>query len=113
MLPIAALEIREYLAPNGVSPIARWRKTLDPQVRARIDRVIERFADGNFGDRQGLGGGVLETRIDTGPGYRIYYGVDGPTLVILLAGGIKRSQEADIRRAKQRWSDYKERKRGD
>jgi putative addiction module killer protein len=111
VLPIDELEVREYLTAHGVSPFGLWLGTLDVSVRARIDQAIRRFADGNFGDYKGVGEGVLETRINTGPGYRIYYGLDGAALVILLAGGTKRGQDRDIAKAAERWRDYKERKR--
>jgi putative addiction module killer protein len=60
---------------------------------------------------KGVGAGVYEYRIDFGPGYRIYFGKDGDRLVILLAGGTKKRQDADIASAKGHWSDYKRRKR--
>jgi putative addiction module killer protein len=104
------LEVREYLSSDGANPVARWRRKLDPQVRARIYAVMERFADGNFGDCKSVGEGVQEARIHTGPGYRIYYGLDGATLVILVAAGTKASQDRDIEKAKARWKDYRERK---
>lgn len=110
MLPIT-FQVREYLSPDQLSPFARWRRRLDPQARARLDAVIERFADGNFGDWKGVGDGVHETRVHAGAGYRIYYGFDGARLVILLAAGTKGSQDGDIEKAKARWKDYKERKR--
>lgn len=109
VLPIV-FEVREYLSSEGTSPFARWRCTLDPQLRARMDVVIERFAGGNFGDHKSVGDGVQEARVHTGPGYRIYYGLDGTALVILLAAGTKDSQDRDIEKAKARWKDYKERK---
>lgn len=62
-------------------------------------------------DHKGVGAGVYEYRIDFGPGYRIYFGKDGDQLVILLAGGTKKRQDADIRTAKEHWRDYKRRKR--
>lgn len=74
--------------------------------------MIERFVDGNFGDRKAIGDGVHEARLHTGSGYRIYYGLDHATLVILLAGGTKGSQERDIEKAKARWKDYNDRKKG-
>ena len=74
---------------------------------ARIDKYLRRMEQGNFGDSKPVGGGVQELRIDYGPGYRVYYGRDGGRLVILLAGGSKRSQEKDITEAKSRWSKYK------
>jgi putative addiction module killer protein len=55
---------------------------------------------------------VFEYRIDFGPGYRIYFGKDGSTIVILLAGGTKKRQHRDIEDAKRRWQDYKDRKKG-
>jgi putative addiction module killer protein len=108
---MAVYQILEYLTADGISPFAAWRGKLDATFRARIDRTIERFADGNLGDHKGVGDGVIETRIDTGPGYRVYYGRDGDAVVILLAGGTKKRQNRDIADAKDRWKDYKDRKR--
>jgi putative addiction module killer protein len=62
---------------------------------------------GNFGAAKHLSGGVSELRLDFGPGYRVYYGLDGKTVVILLGGGDKRRQSADIEAAVRRWEDYK------
>jgi putative addiction module killer protein len=111
VLPLDVHDVREYLTGDGVSPFSKWRGMLDVQTRVRIDRVVERFVDGNLGDHKSVGAGVMETRINFGPGYRIYYGRDGDTILILLAGGSKRSQDKDIQNAKERWKDYKERKR--
>lgn len=105
-------DVLEYWTVHGVSPFGRWRAVLDAVTRARIDSVIRRFVDGNLGDHKGVGAGVIETRINSGPGYRVYYGFDGRALVILLAGGSKTSQPKDIENAKERWQDYKDRKRG-
>jgi putative addiction module killer protein len=74
---------------------------------ARVDRL----AFGAFGDWRAVGGGVFELRVHFGPGYRVYFGRDGKAVVILLCGGEKRSQSADIRRAKSYWKDYETRKR--
>jgi putative addiction module killer protein len=65
---------------------------------------------GNLANVKGVGEDVLERTIDWGPGYRIYFGRDGKALVILLGGGTKKGQEDDIKRAKECWSDYRERK---
>jgi putative addiction module killer protein len=61
---------------------------------------------GNLGNTRALGTGVSELKIDFGPGYRVYYGEDGPTIVVLLLGGDKSSQERDIEKAKAFWEDY-------
>ena len=71
--------------------------------------MLERIADGKLSNVKAVGSGVLEYKLDFGPGYRIYFGRDGDRLVILLAGGTKR-QERDIRQAKVNWEDYRQRK---
>lgn len=76
---------------------AAWFATLrDESARARINVRIRRLALGNPGDVKPVGAGVSELRIDYGPGYRVYYIQRGPTLLILLAGGDKRTQPQDI-----------------
>ena len=72
-----------------------------------IDARIARLRSGNFGDSKPIGGGASENRIHYGPGYRIYYGVDGKDVILLLYGGDKSSQDADIKLAQQYWDDYK------
>jgi putative addiction module killer protein len=75
----------------------KWFRGLrDVRAKARIDQRIERLAQGNPGDMKAVGGGVLEMRIDYGPGYRLYYAQRGKTLIILLCGGDKASQRKDI-----------------
>jgi putative addiction module killer protein len=79
----------------------RWlRRVRDPTLKARIVRRIERLAAGNAGDRRHLGARLYELREHAGPGYRVYYTVMGERLIVLLAGGDKRSQERDIDRAR-------------
>lgn len=78
----------------------RWfRKLRDPQAKARIQMRIQRLALGNPGDVQPIGSGLSEMRVDYGPGYRVYYLRSGAFLVVLLCGGDKRTQQADIRKA--------------
>lgn len=101
--------IREYLDDRGRSPFAAWFDDLDPRAAARVTTALARMGQGNFSSVKGVGGGVLESRIDTGPGYRIYFGKDGDAIVILLAGGTKRRQQGDIADAHARWADYKRR----
>lgn len=79
---------------------AKWFKgLLDRQARARINTRIRRLSLGNPGDVRPVGEGVSELRIDYGPGYRVYFVQRGEMLVILLAGGDKRTQNRDIRTA--------------
>jgi len=81
---------------------ARWLNDLgDLRARARVQVRIERLAAGNAGDVKGVGKGVSELRIDYGPGYRVYFTRRGRAMVILLAGGTKRTQAADIRIAQR------------
>ena len=78
----------------------RWFARLrDENARARIDLRIGRLARGNPGDMKFVGGGVLELRVDYGPGYRVYYMKRKEEVILLLAGGDKRTQERDIRAA--------------
>lgn len=111
MLPSAMLEIRYYVAVDGRQPFAEWFADLEPVTRARIARGIARMEQGNLSNVKPVGGGVLEYRIDFGPGYRVYFGRDGETLVILLTGGSKKRQQRDIEAAGACWQDYKRRKR--
>ena len=72
--------------------------------------AIRRLEFGNFSNVKGVGAGVFEYRIDFGPGYRVYFGKDGESIVILLAGGTKKRLDRDIAIAHERWDDYKRRK---
>jgi putative addiction module killer protein len=79
-----------------------WFATLrDVTVRARIDARIRRLSLGNAGQHRVLKGGIAELKIDAGPGFRVYYMQRRDVLIILLCGGDKSSQQADIRRARQ------------
>lgn len=101
----------EYLDEAGLSPFGEWFGKIDAHAAVKVRRSLARMENGNFGDAKGVGAGVVECRIDFGPGYRIYFGRDGGDLIILLAGGTKRRQQADIETAKARWADYKTRKK--
>lgn len=103
------LDVREYLDNAGRSPFAKWLRALNVRAAAKVATGLERMADGNLSNVKPVGGGVLEYRIDFGPGYRIYFGRDGAQLVILLAGGTKKRQQEDIRAAKANWADYRKR----
>jgi putative addiction module killer protein len=102
--------VREYINAAGKSPFGDWVLRLNVQAAAKITAALERLADGNFSSVKSVGAGVLEYKIDFGPGYRIYFGRDGDQLVILLAGGTKKLQQRDIQKAKACWTDYKKRR---
>lgn len=106
-----AFEIRHYRTVDGRAPFVDWISDLrDKQARARILARLERLEAGNQGDAKFLRDGVSELRIDWGPGYRVYFGRDGLTVIVLLCGGDKRKQDADIRKAVTAWQDYVKRK---
>ncbi len=106
------LELRYYLARDGRSPFEGWFASLDPAARAKVTVAIARLEQGNLSNVKGVGEGVLEYRINFGPGYRVYFGRDGEVLVILLTGGTKKRQQRDINAAIAMWADYKQRRRG-
>lgn len=107
MLPIAQLE---YLDEQGRSPFGLWRADLDAVARAKVTIALQRLVHGNTSRVKAVGAGVSELKIDFGPGYRVYFGWDGQTIIILLAGGTKKRQQQDIEMAQARWADYKRRK---
>jgi putative addiction module killer protein len=103
--------IREYVDAPGRSPFAEWFEDLDARAAAKVTVALARIETGNLSNVKGVGGGVLEYRIDWGPGYRVYFGRDGATLVILLAGGTKSRQQRDVEAAQERWAAYRRRKK--
>lgn len=105
------VDVREYLEANGASPFGRWFAELNAPAAAKVTTAIARLEQGNTSTLKGVGAGVVELRIDFGPGYRVYLAWDGSTLVILLAGGTKKRQQRDIEAAKARWLEYKRRKK--
>ena len=105
-------EVRRYRTAAGREPFTEWLFGLrDRQAQACILVQLERLEIGNFGDCKFLRDGVHELRVDWGPGYRVYFGRDGQTIVVLLLGGDKRKQDADIRKAVELWQEYGERKK--
>lgn len=106
MVPL--LQVMEYVGPNGVSPFQGWLADVDPVTRSRIRRYVDRLAQGQLANTKSVGEGVYELRMDFGPGYRAYFGRRGPWLIILLMGGDKRRQSADIEKAKALWAIVKE-----
>ena len=106
------LDIRYYVSASGEEPFAEWFAELDAVASAKIVRALARMEQGNFSNVKGVGEGVLEYRIDFGPGYRIYFGRDGETIIVLLTGGTKKRQQRDIDLAHAYWQDFKRGKRG-
>ena len=104
------MEIREYLDTEGRSPYAKWFNRLNPQAAAKVAAAVVRMEQGNLSSTKGAGAGVVECRINFGPGYRVYFGNDGDALIILLGGGTKKRQQKDIEIAQSLWRDYKRRK---
>lgn len=106
------MDVREYLTPKGDSPFGAWFDDLDPQAAAKVSVALVRIGQGNLSNVKGVGSDVFEFRLNYGPGYRVYFGKDGETIVILLGGGTKQRQQRDIEDAQARWQDYKDRKKG-
>lgn len=105
-------EINNYLTETEQDPYARWLSKLpDRQAKARVIVRVDRMSTGNFGDVKPLGDGVWEARIDWGPGYRVYYAIAGKKIILLLLGGDKRKQNADVLTAKDYWADWQIRRK--
>jgi putative addiction module killer protein len=103
-------EVRHYATASGKVVVEAWLNSLrDDKAEARIAARLARLAAGNFGDCKPVGKGVWELRIDWGPGYRVYYALVGHSIVLLLCGGDKRKQSADIKRATEYLNDYRRR----
>ncbi len=104
------IEVRRYVTESGTDVFGEWLRNLaDDRARAKIGARVLRLAAGNFGDCKALGEGVWELRIDWGPGYRVYFAKPGRSVVLLLCGGDKRRQQADIEVAVAYWKDFKKR----
>lgn len=112
-MPAVEYLLRQYETANGKHPFAEWLWSLsDRNVAARVQTRLDRLRLGNFGDARSLGKGLSELRIDVGPGYRVYFLLEGKTTVVLLCGGDKTTQQKDIRRAREYLADYRGRPDG-
>lgn len=105
------IQVVEYLDESGKSPFARWFEDLDVQAAAKVATALYRMEQGNFSNVKGVGSGIFEYRIDFGPGYRVYFGKAGDTIVILLGGSTKKRQSLAIADAIGTWHDFKHRKK--
>jgi putative addiction module killer protein len=104
-------KLKQYRDDSNAVPYEAWESSLPSVIAARITKYVKRMENGNFGNSEPVGSGVSELKINLGPGYRVYYGLDGDTLVILLGGGSKKRQSRDIKDAIDSWMIYKQRKR--
>jgi putative addiction module killer protein len=112
--PIESYDIREYETAAGRSPFTDWLEGLrDRRARARIDARLARVRLGHLGDHRSVGDGVYELRLFYGPGYRVYFGFEFNTVILLLVGGTKGTQRRDIATAKSYWADYQRREDGE
>lgn len=105
------MRIVEYEDETGAHPFSKWFGKLNSQAALKVRTAVARMETGNLGDVKSVGSGVSECRINYGPGYRVYFGRDGDTLVILLGGSTKKDQSRAIASAKNHWQNYKTRKK--
>jgi len=98
---------KTYKTEAGTEPVLDWMRSIGhlPEVLGKIFERLDRAEEGNFGVHESVGQGVIELKIDFGPGYRVYLGIDGEE-IILLWGGTKKTQDTDIKRARKYWEDY-------
>ena len=108
MIPTGIVEFEDSA---GRSPFGRWFDDLDAVAAAKVQTSLIRLGNGNTSSVKNLGAGVFETKIDFGPGYRVYFGKDGNRIIVLLGGGSKKRQGRDVADAKAAWAQYKARKK--
>ena len=106
-MEVVARELVMLETLGGTVPFEAWFDSIrDKAFHRAIDARLTRIADGNFGDHKSVGDGIFELRISKGPGLRVYYGLDGPKVVVLIGGGDKSTQSKDIRGAQKLWKEY-------
>jgi len=97
-----------YVTAYGRVPFMEWLESLrDIKARAQIKKGLRRAEMGNLGEYNSVGQGVYEMKIHFGPGYRVYFGLEGPHFVLLLCGGDKSTQPKDIKLAQEYWADWR------
>lgn len=106
-------EIQIYVTEGEVCPFGEWFDTLEPQTQVRINARVNRLRFGNFGDCKSVGEGVYELRFMFGSGFRVYYGLAGKRIVLLLMGGSKKTQNKDIQTAQTLWKAYQDEQKGE
>jgi putative addiction module killer protein len=108
---MVGFELRTYVDEDGRAPFETWILELDGQAQAKVTIALSRLERGNMSNVKAVGEGVSELKLNWGPGYRVYFGQDSKTIIILLCGGTKKRQSRDIAAAKDRWANYKLRRR--
>lgn len=104
------IKVEYYITQDSKTPFLKWLESLrDIKARAKIKNRLDRVQLGNLGDYRPVGKGVWELKIDYGPGYRVYFGQIGSTIILLLCGGDKSTQQQDISKAQGYWADYERR----
>jgi putative addiction module killer protein len=111
MLPIESTRLLAYEDAHGRSSFDLWFRGLEPVASAKVAVALVRLEHRHVSNAKSLGAGVHELKINYGPGYRVYFGKEGSAVIILLGGGTKKRQSADIKAAKLQGADYKARKR--
>lgn len=99
-MDISPIDVRYYQTVSGRCPFKEWLESLGLTGQVAVDSRLTRVRRGLFGDHKYLGDGIYEFKFHSGSGYRVYYGKDGKTLIILLQGGDKKGQSADIEAAR-------------
>lgn len=111
-MPTEPYRIAYYTDEHGNKPFREWLQGLrDHMAAVRIRARLTRVRAGNFGSVRNVGEGVVELKIDHGPGYRVYYAIDAGTVVLLLCGGDKRTQQRDIESAQRFWKNHQEQRK--
>lgn len=105
------MQVRERIilvlqTSDGKAPFEIWYEKLNSVFQRAVDARLTRLSVGNFGDHKSVGAGVFELRIPKGPGLRIYYGLKGDEVVILIGGGNKSTQTRDLITAKALWRSW-------
>lgn len=106
MINVHPLTIKIYVTVGGQKPFIEWLESLDKETRYRIKERLDRVSLGNLGDCKPITNGIFELRLNFGPGYRVYFGQESNSIILLLYGGNKTSQQKDIKKARQYWKDY-------
>lgn len=101
--------VHEFLDARGRSPFRRWFDRLDSRTAARVATALYRLEQGNLSNVRSLGAGLEEYRIDTGPGYRLYFSRRDHSTLLLLGGGSKATQRRDIDACRERWQLHRQR----